>query len=135
MLVLSGCTPIRDPKDLHGRYQLTSKTSRISLEIHPDHTYVEIVDYADGASERTSDRWDWSAGCLLFKGILLPELNGIKPNDVMRGGGSLERSDFRKTARGTDQLDWCFGGEKSFGKTKLIPYPDKDIEFQMITPY
>ena len=133
-IVLCGCLPVRDPRDLEGHYRLTSKAATIVLDIWPNHMYSESIKYSDGAEESSTNRWDWFSGCLEVEAFILPNL--AEKNDPKHlDDETASRVHLRRTPRGTDQSDRCLSGEKHAGGIRLKPYPDESIEFQMTRHY
>ena len=132
LAALCGCGSVDSPDKLQGYYELTSGDIKISLNVRGDHSYTEIVTYTKGGEESSTNRWDWVVTGIVFHDLLLPEIDGIRPERFF-GSETPERLHHHKTARGTDQLDWSLAGERLFGRTRLVPYPDADIFFYMAT--
>jgi hypothetical protein len=127
-MALWGCGSVDSPDKLEGDYELKSDEVKIALNVRADHTYTETVKYAKGGQEASSNKWDWVTTGIVFRDILLPEIEAVSP-ETFFGSQTPARLHYHKTARGTAQLDWSFAGEKVFGRTRLTPYPNADVSF------
>jgi hypothetical protein len=119
VLLLVGCSRLLSPDEITGSYKAVLPKVTIYLELRPDHTYSERLDYADGKHEAASGTWSWQvagSACADLDNALFPR----------------EAEDQRTT--GSEKTNWCLTGEKRFGKTILLINDDLGWNFERIAP-
>jgi hypothetical protein len=117
--LLVGCSRVLSPDEITGSYKAVLPNVTVYLELRPDHTYSERLDYADGKHEAVSDTWSWNAA-----GTYCADLNNaLFPKEAV---------DQRTT--GSEKTNWCLTGEERFGKTILLINDDLGWNFERIAP-
>jgi len=129
-----GCRSIDSPDNLEGHYELKSKGLTISLDVRHDHTYTERVKYAKGSEEVSENAWLWVTTGIEFHDVLLPPVNGVRPEDFF-GPETVSRLHSHRTAQETYQPDWSFAVETVFGDMRLAPYPDEEVFFSQTAQF
>jgi hypothetical protein len=70
--LMFGCWRIGSRDAVTGYYELGDGPQKISLEIRPDGTYLEIVVLRGAVADHRSGKWRWSPGFVDFDSLWIP---------------------------------------------------------------
>jgi hypothetical protein len=125
-LSLCGCSQLQNSDELIGAYIFSSKNVAIQLDLRSNGTYREVVKRT-AEEENISGNWRWTGNCVEFESVVVPEAKVVDDLDQE----SRTRLHATITSFGSTRLDWCFTGEKIWGRRRLVPYPDFPVYFYL----
>jgi hypothetical protein len=127
MLALSGCTLNPSRAEVLGRYELQGiKAGKISLCLRVDGTYSEDISWPSQREDHRSGRRTPGGGDVNLSALSIPR--EFVPDYVL----DADKQTFAPMPKYTEPGNWTLSGEKKWGVTYLIVFPDSDVEFKKI---
>jgi hypothetical protein len=123
--LMSGCWQIGSKNNIIGYYELGDGAEKISLEIKPDGTYLEIVVLRGAVADRRSGKWRWSPGFVDFDSLWIPK--EFAPDYILRADADAAPEEPKYTEPG----HWSLGAESEFGSVVLVVFANADVNFKL----
>ena len=123
---LVACIPVRSRSDVIGVYELNAERQKITLQVFPDQSFTESIQFSSGQVERRAGKWHWTSGSVGFEGLWIPK--SFAPEYILRADS---RADARQP-RYTEPGYWSVSAENHWGTVVLAVFPDADINFKMV---
>ena len=111
-----GCFVISSEQKIVGTYALKANSTEITLDVLPNHTFVETVKEHGSEVKRMSGHWKWT-DALNIDSLYIPI--SIVPHELIE----------HETYSESDH--WILGPEWHFGSTILPLFPDQNTNFKM----
>jgi len=123
---LVACIPVRSRSDVIGVYELNADRQKITLQLSPDQSFTESIQFSSGQAERRAGTWHWTSGSVGFEGLWIPK--SFAPEYILRADS---RADARQQ-RYTEPGYWSVSAENHWGTVVLAVFPGADINFKMV---
>ncbi len=123
---LVACIPVRSMSDVIGVYELNAGRQKITLQVTPDQSFTESIQFSSGQVERRVGKWHWNSGSVGFDGLWIPK--SFAPEYILQADSRADGRHQRYTEPGY----WSVSAENHWGTVVLAVFPDADINFKMV---
>jgi hypothetical protein len=117
----AACSSVQNKSEMTGVYELGSGNQKITLEIFPDDTFAETIQFTSGRVEKLHGKWDWQFSRIGFNPLWIPA--SFAPDYILQ-------SDSKFGTKYTEPGPWSTSATKYWGTITLEIFDD--VSFKLI---